>query len=139
MEANPYKSPEISPELSIPRTDATRRSFAFPLAFYGLAIVWGCRNVEYRHSSALDLLVPVALAVCVGLWALTDAKRRGHTVPMLARSWFILATGLVVPVYVIYSRGWRGVGWLVLHAVGWLALATVIMNVGGMWRYGDEW
>jgi len=46
----------------------------------------------------------------------------------LSQQWFFLAAGLLVPVYVIWSRGWRGVGYVALHSVLGYLLATVCMN-----------
>jgi len=75
----------------------------------------------------------------LGWWAIVDARRRRHPIPLLARPWFVLLAGLVVPVYVVWSRRWAGVGWVVLHGVIWQLLATVSMHVGGLMIYGQVW
>jgi len=113
----------------------------FLAVFYALAVVWGIRNIHFWQPSLLDLLVPIALAIALGCWALVDAKRRQQQqpIPILARPWFFLLAGFVVPGYVIWSRGWRGAGWVILHAGGWYGLATVIMHAGGTVVFGDEW
>jgi hypothetical protein len=111
----------------------------FLVTFYALAVVWGVRNVRHAEPSGLDLLVPLALAAALGWWAIVDARRRRHPIPVLARPWFFLLAGLVVPGYVLWSRGWRGVGLVALHAALWYALATVAMHVGGVAVYGEEW
>ena len=37
------------------------------------------------------------------------------------------------------GRGWRGLGWLLLIAVCWYTLATVVMHAGGLIVFGDDW
>jgi hypothetical protein len=83
--------------------------------------------------------MPLPLAIALGWWALVDARGRHRPVPILTRPWFFLFAGLVVPGYVLWSRRWRGLAWLVLHTVGWFALATVVMNAGGLIVFGDAW
>jgi hypothetical protein len=111
----------------------------FLVAFYALAVVWGVRNVRFWEPSALDQLIPIALAICLGWWAIVDARRRRHPIPMLARPWFFLLAGLVVPGYVIWSRRWRGAVWVILLGILWFGLGTIVMHVGGVIVFGDEW
>ncbi len=111
----------------------------FLIAYYMLAVVWGVRNIHHTEPSGLDLLVPIVFAVVLGWWAIVDARWRGNPIPMLSRPWFYLLAVLVVPAYVVWSRGLRGVGAVALHAALWYALATVALHVGGVAVYGAEW
>jgi hypothetical protein len=72
----------------------------------------------------LDLLVPVSLMAALGWWAVVDARLRGNPIPLLARPWFFLFAWFLVPAYMVWSRGWRAVGWIVLNCIGWYAVAT---------------
>jgi hypothetical protein len=117
MDEKPYRAP-TTPERALQHT------FWFLLAFYALAIVAGIRGAYASRSSDLDLLLPIAEAVCLGWWALADARRRGHDIPTTARWLFFVLAGVVVPAYIIWSRGWRGLWWVAVNLVAWVALAT---------------
>ena len=101
-----------------------RHTLRFLAAFYALALVQGIRSLYYWEPSFLDLLVPIAFIIALGWWAVVDASVRRHPIPILARPWFFLFAWLLVPGYVIWSRGWRGVLWIVLNCFGWYVLAT---------------
>ena len=111
----------------------------FLVAFYLLAVVWGVRSIYRTQVSGLDLLVPATLLICLGSWAIMDARRRRHPIPVLTQQWFLLLAVLVVPGYVIWSRRWRGLGWIALHVVVWYTVATISLHVGGLAIYGQEW
>jgi hypothetical protein len=98
-----------------------RHTLRFLAAAYALAFVWGIRSLYYWEQSLLDLLVPVCFVIALGWWTVADAEARGHPIPLLAQPWFYLCGWLLTPAYVIWSRGWRGVGWIVLHCIGWQA------------------
>lgn len=122
-----------------PVADGFRHTRWFLVAFCALAAAWGIRNIWFWEPSRLDLLVPIALAICLGCWAVEDARRLRHPLPVLARPWFFLLAVVVVPGYVIWSRRWRGVGWVALHTALWYALATAVMHGGGVLVFGNEW
>jgi hypothetical protein len=122
--------------------EATAGSFhsgCFLVAFYLLAVVWGVRSIYRSEASGLDFLVPVSLSICLGSWAVVDARHRCHPIPMLSQSWFLLLAVLVVPGYVIWSRRWRGLGWLALQFVVWFTVAAISVHVGGLAIYGRGW
>lgn len=121
-----------------PQDIRARHTQYFFIGFYLLAVVWGIRGIYQTEASALDLLVPFALAVCLGWWALVDARHRRTPIPGSAKPWVFFLAGIVVPGYVVWSRGWRGLGWLVVHAFLWVALAAIAMHMGGMFVYGEE-
>ena len=95
-----------------------------------MAVVWGVRNVHYWQPSLVDLLIQPSMAITLAWWAIADSIARGRSIPLLSRNWFVIAAGVAVPGYVIWSRGWRGVGLLLLHAIGWYAVGVAAMIVG---------
>lgn len=104
-----------------------------------MAIVWGLRNIYYWESSQLDLLVPLILTFSLGGWAVADSKGRREPIPSLSRPWYYLMGILLVPGYVLWTRRWRGLGWLALHSVAWFLLATIAMHAGGTAVFGHAW
>ena len=117
----------------------SRHTRWFLAAFYLLALMWGVRGVHHAEPSRLDLLFPIAFNLCSGSWAIDDARQRRRPIPALSRAWFVLLAGLLVPGYVIWSRGWRGAGWVILHGVLWYASATIALLVAGVAMYGVGW
>jgi len=55
----------------------------------------------------------------LGLWSVQDAKRRRHPIPLLAEDLFVVFAWVLVPLYAIQSRGWRGFAWVIFHGMGW--------------------
>lgn len=129
----------VPPEQPSIVASEVRHTRFFLVAFYALAAVWGVRSVRFWEPSGLDLLTPVALSITLAWWAIVDARKRRHPIPVLSRTWFFLLAVLLVPGYVIWSRRWRGVGWVALHGILWYAFATMVMHGGGVMVFGDEW
>jgi hypothetical protein len=133
------ETPAATPTSALKSAIGSRHTLGFLLPFYVLAVLWGARNIYFHQKSALDLLVPVALAWCLGWWAVVDARRRRHPIPKLAASWFFLFAFFLVPGYVIWSRRWAGGGWVVMQSALWYLLVTVSFHVGGFMIYGEAW
>lgn len=106
--------------------------------WYFHGVVSGVRGI-YAASSALDVLLPFAVQASLGLWVLDDARRRGYAIPMLSQSWVFLFAAVVAPIYLVWSRGWRGFGLVVLNLLVWGALATTGFFVAGRLVYGANW
>lgn len=110
----------------------------FLSAFYLLAVLSGI-NSALMPGTATDLILSFAVAISMGCWAVVDARLRDRPTPMSARAWFVLLAWFVVPLYVIWSRGWRGLGWVLAHGACWFLLATIAMNVVGFSVFGEDW
>lgn len=128
----------VAPTPTRPNEDSRHTAY-FLIVYYLLAPVWGVRHVYHDQPSPLDLLVPFVGALSLGMWAVSDARRRRHPIPISQQAWFFLLAGFVVPIYVVWSRGWRGVGWVVLHAILWYLLSTIALHAGGILIYGEAW
>ena len=125
-------SPEalvVQTESETPAIEGFRHTRWFLIAYYLIFVMWGFRNAWPTVPSRLDIMVPLALYAVASWWVIVDARARGRAVPLLSQQWFFLGAVLLVPVYVIWSRGWRGVGHLFLHVVLGYVLATVCMIV----------
>jgi hypothetical protein len=122
-----------------PPASAVRHTRWFLIVYYALAVMCGIRDLYHTVPSTLDVLFPIAFAVALGWWAIVDARRRGHPIPVLARSWYFFLAGLIVPGYVIWSRGWRGAGLVLLHVVLWFVVAALALHVAGVAIYGKAW
>lgn len=108
----------------------------FLVVWYAFAVVWGIRLAWHWIPSRLDFFVPVALWIALSWWAVVDAKSRGRAMSLSSQQWFYLFGWLLVPAYVVGSRGWRGVGYLILHGVLWLVVANLVMYVAWWVAHG---
>ncbi len=129
---------------SIPPAPATvfgvaEHTFWFLVVFYFLAVAWGIREIWSWIPTVIDLLISIALALCAASWAIVDGKRRKRPIPMNSQAWFFLFAGLLVPGYVIWTRGWRGAGWLLDNSVCWYLLVVIVMHTGGLIVFGEDW
>lgn len=138
---NPYVpplAPSVAP--STPRSRWLNPTLWFLLTYYSLAVLIGINEVASAGFGATgQLLLEVALAIALGTWAILDAERRGRPIVMSAQAWFLLLAYFVVPGYVIVSRGWKGLLWVVVHTIGFVVVSSLAYNIAGLTRYGSEW
>jgi len=73
------------------------------------------------------------------MWAIADARRRHKPIPRSQQFWFLVLAGVVVPGYVIVTRGWRGLGWVAFHFAAWIVIAVIAMHITGAMYHGDAW
>jgi hypothetical protein len=116
MEENPYESPAPS--------EIAWHTRLFFIAFYLLAVIGGIRQVRVGESPIVDSLFPLAMAVCLGVWAVADSKHQGRPIPFNTRWSFVVFGVFLVPCYLIWSRGWRGLGWVIANAIAWTVLSV---------------
>ncbi len=60
------------------------------------------------------------LMLALSCWAISDSVARGAPIPTFARVWYFIFGIILVPIYVIGTRGWRGVGWVAIHVIAWM-------------------
>src|SRR5262249_25156951 len=104
-----------------------------------LAAVWGAHSAVAPERQASDLLIRVSLALVLGIWATTDARRRKKPIPLSSQFWFFILSPIVVPGYVIVTRGWKGVILVLFHTVAGCTTAILAMPLAGWLYFGDDW
>jgi hypothetical protein len=108
--------------------------WSFLAAFYVLTTIWGFRTGGRFPPSGLDLLLPATTAFALAWWAISDSVARGRPITRLAQAWFVLIANIVVPGYLIFSRGWVGLGLLLGNLVLWTFVYGVSMVAGNVFR-----
>jgi hypothetical protein len=101
---------------------ATHTAWFLPL-FLATAILSGLSVSLAGRLSPIDELLSLATVMLVAFWVLADACRHRHRFPLTAEAYVLLFASVVAPAYLVWSRGWRGFGWLVLALIGWYAVA----------------
>lgn len=88
---------------------------------YGLAAFGGV--VETISSNSLvRWLLGLLFAWAVTSWCVSDARQRGRPLISVLQMIMFLTWIVSVPIYLISTRGWRGVAYTVMHTIGLYAI-----------------
>ena len=84
-------------------------------------------------------MLPLAMCSVVTWWCVVDSRMRGSPI-VQSLHWIIFFTWpLAAPVYLIWSRKLRGLGWCLLHAIGLYGSCVLAYHLTGYLAYGDAW
>lgn len=93
------------------------------LSICGMAIVFAgmvmALSPQHADQSMIGWLVA---CVCASVAVTADARGRRVTMSHAGAMWLFLCPVLAGPVYLVRTRGLRGLGWCALFAVAWAAL-----------------
>ena len=95
------------------------------VAVYLIMIPVGSRAVIYAQPNRVDYVISLIIGILVTQFCILDAKILGKN---LARSfyWLIFFTWpLAVPLYLMWSRGWKGLLWAFVHAFGLIVVIGI--------------
>lgn len=87
-----------------------------------LAVLAGMRHAAQVNTVLLAYLQPLLMATFAAYWCVVDARMR--TRPMIPAVHVVLFClwPLAVPIYLIVSRRWRGIGLILVVCLAWVAL-----------------
>lgn len=91
----------------------TRR---FLIVFFAIGFAIGA--LDPTENSDLEFLLSVGLAFSMAWWTITDASDRGHPFRLSIRLLVIVFGGFAAPLYVLWTRRWKGIVWIALVALG---------------------
>ncbi len=81
---------------------------------------WGVAQV-FTDNAGLELLIGLLMASVAAGWVVMDARQRGKPILHVVQFFLVFTWGVSVPVYLVWTRGLRGIGWLLLHTIGLFA------------------
>jgi hypothetical protein len=91
------------------------------VAFYVSAALVGVTSA-LSQNALVAYLGTLLMACTAAEWCLIDSSYRGKPMTWSVQFLVFVFWSLAVPLYLIVTRGWRGVGWLLLHVAGMYAI-----------------
>jgi len=112
----------------IARTSIERSSVKIMvLCLYLLFAASGATQASPLRSSIAALLIHVMIACAATYWCVVDSRIMGRPI-VQSIHWIMFFTWPIsAPIYLIYSRGLRGLGFAMLHAIGLLVVFAICL------------
>jgi len=104
------------------RTNDYRRLIL--IAFYAAAAIAAATNAINNNALVYGLGAILLSSASAG-WCLVDASWRGQPLTWAAQLLTFLFWPIAVPIYLVSSRGWRGLGWALLNALAFYATSFI--------------
>ena len=86
------------------------------VAFYVAAVIAAATDA-LNNNTLVYFLGSLLMATASGGWCLADASWRGKPMTWAAQLLTFLFWPIAVPIYLVASRGWRGLGWALLNSI----------------------
>lgn len=103
------------------------------VAFYAGAAVAAATDALSNNSLVYGLGA-ILLASAAAGWCLADASWRCKPMTWAAQLLTFLFWPIAVPIYLVASRGWRGLGWALLNAVAFFAV-SIVAHAAALYLY----
>ena len=114
------------------------RSFLL-ICIYFLFALWSIRRALFESIRLVDLAMSLALSAVMVKFCAVDSRCRGKTL-LLSFHWIIFFTWPIsVPIYLLCTRGIKGVGWVVLNIILLVLVCSVVFGVTGYLAWGESW
>lgn len=94
------------------------------IAFYAAAAIASATNAINNNALVYGLGAILLSSASAG-WCLLDASWRGQPLTWAAQFLTFLFWPIAVPIYLVSSRGWRGLGWTLLSAFAFFVVSIV--------------
>jgi hypothetical protein len=105
------------------------------IGIFALSALWGVVQ-SLSENALVTFLGTVLFAMLTTAWCVADSRRRGRPLLSIVQMIMFFTWFISVPIYLIASRGWRGVGYALVNAVGmtitmWIAAALTLFCAYG--------
>lgn len=95
------------------------------MLLYAIAAFWGAAQMLVPTHEAVSLLTSLLFASVATHAAILDSRLFRVSFVHILRVIFFFTWPLAALVYLIATRGWRGLGWWLVHAIGVCATTCV--------------
>jgi len=104
---------------------------------FALQFVWGLRTA-FNPDKPEMVLVAIVAGVVATQFCIVDSKIIGNPLPW-SLGWLIFGTWtLAVPIYLIRTRGWKRLHWMVFWGILWTLAAMIPFFAMEYILYGIE-
>ncbi len=103
-----------------------------------LAIVYGVRSAIWPDPQPIDLVLTLGFASAFALLCLVDSQIIKKPVVNIFLVMTFFAWPVLMPCYLVWSRGLKGLGLAVLFALLYLLLLAASYNITGCALFGSE-
>ena len=90
------------------------------------------------QDTLAQYLFTLLMASTAALWTVLDARRHNRPIVHIGQLVVFFFWPIAVPLYLIWTRGFRGLGWAVLHAVGLFLTLYIAYVATGISAYGVD-
>jgi hypothetical protein len=137
MEHNPYESPQAHGDAGKVNRSSVRAVLVTCL--YLLFAFSGVVQATRPGSAILSLIISLAIASTASYWCVVDSRNRGRPILHSLQAIILFTWPVAVPLYLAYSRGIRGLGIAVAHAIGLLITNGIATCLAEYVKYGNHW
>jgi len=121
------------------KVHGTRLRRTAVVCFYVLVVGWGVLHALRPDETILWILFYAGFAFAATGWCVVDSRIIGSPV-INSLHWIIFFTwNVAVPIYLIWSRGFRGLALLVLFWFACCVLCCASFAAAGYLAYGPDW
>jgi hypothetical protein len=92
-------------------------NYVFLIALHVFAVIWGLHSGSTDRTTPFGMLFFVVAGVLIVSACMTDARRRRKPIGGSIQMVMLFAWPIAAPLYLIWSRGWRGALWAALWMV----------------------
>lgn len=106
---------------------------------YFLFALWSVRTALFEGVQPVDIAISLALSAAMVKFCIVDSICRGGLL-LNSFHWIIFFTWPVsVPIYLLWTRGIKGVLWAVLNIVMLIVVYSVVFVMTSYLVWGDSW
>jgi len=141
---NPYSATSETVHDGAVVVHRTSRRWVSLALLYGIAAVYGASQILWYNNLTADYLVGIFMALLLTHWAITDSRDRDSPMVPIVRLIYFVTCPLSTLIYLIATRGFRGIGWALLNAVGFYLSISVgyysmyyLLYFTGAWHLMD--
>lgn len=116
-----------------------RHTWLFLAYAYGLTFLLGYLVAAPTQRNGIILLSQCLLYASGATWVISDARKRGRPFTTAVGFWLYATALISTPIYVLWSRGWKGLAYVGLFLVAWYLVAYTGLSLGGYATSQQAW